>query len=155
MIYVMILAGGVEPNTTTEAMKLRAPWKMCVHIVWRHPKLHCTRRPEVSHCTFWHKLTLWHKIITLEKSFWNSYFRTIDESHGYYFLKCLPFLDISRAQSPSKITKNNSQGIIFVIISCQRVLLKKNILRCFVVFRLLRIWRGLWGTNCYIHCGLF
>ena len=24
-------------------------------------------------------------------------------------------------QIPSKITKNNSQGIIFVIISCQRV----------------------------------
>ena len=36
-------------------------------------------------------------------------------------LKCLYFLDISRAQNPSKITKNNSQGIIFVIISCQRV----------------------------------
>ena len=35
--------------------------------------------------------------------------------------KCLSFLDISRAQNPSKITKNNSQGIIFVIISCQRV----------------------------------
>ena len=34
--------------------------------------------------------------------------------------KCLPFLDISRGQNASKITKNNSQGIIFVIILCQR-----------------------------------
>ena len=35
--------------------------------------------------------------------------------------KCLSFLDISRAPNPSKIMKNNSQGTIFVIISCQRV----------------------------------
>ena len=35
--------------------------------------------------------------------------------------KCLSFLDISRAHNDSKITTNNSQGIIFVIISCQRV----------------------------------
>ena len=31
------------------------------------------------------------------------------------------FPEISRVQNPSRITKNNSQGIIFVIISCQRV----------------------------------
>ena len=31
------------------------------------------------------------------------------------------FPEILRAHSSSKITKNNSQGIIFVIISCQRV----------------------------------
>ena len=31
------------------------------------------------------------------------------------------FPEILRVQTPSKITKNNSQGIIFVIISCQRV----------------------------------
>ena len=37
--------------------------------------------------------------------------------------KCLPFLDISRAQSPSTIMKNNSRGIIFV----QRV---GNFYRC-------------------------
>ena len=36
-------------------------------------------------------------------------------------LKCLYFLDMSRAQHRSKITKNSSQGITFVIISCQRV----------------------------------
>ena len=36
--------------------------------------------------------------------------------------KSLSFLEIWRAQNPSKITKNNSQGIIFVIISCQRVI---------------------------------
>ena len=35
--------------------------------------------------------------------------------------KSLSFLEILRVQIPSKITKNNSQGIIFVIISCQRV----------------------------------
>ena len=35
--------------------------------------------------------------------------------------KSLSFPEISRGQIPSKITKNNSQGIIFVIISCQRV----------------------------------
>ena len=46
-------------------------------------------------------------------------------------LKCLYFLDISKAQNPSKITKNNSQGIIFVIISCQRVdFLAKKTLCC-------------------------
>ena len=35
--------------------------------------------------------------------------------------KSLSFLEILRVQIPSKITKNNSQGIIFAIISCQRV----------------------------------
>ena len=35
--------------------------------------------------------------------------------------KSLSFLEILRVQIPSKIMKNNSQGIIFVIISCQRV----------------------------------
>ena len=35
--------------------------------------------------------------------------------------KSLSFTEILRAQFPSKITKNNSRGIIFVIISCQRV----------------------------------
>ena len=36
--------------------------------------------------------------------------------------KSLSFPEILRGQIPSKITKNNSQGIIFVIISCQRVI---------------------------------
>ena len=40
--------------------------------------------------------------------------------------KSLSFQEISRAQDPSKITKNNSQGIIFVIISCQRVFQKRK-----------------------------
>ena len=35
--------------------------------------------------------------------------------------KRLSFLDISRAQHDTKIPKNNSQGIIFVRILCQRV----------------------------------
>ena len=35
--------------------------------------------------------------------------------------KSLSFLEILRVQIPPKITKNNSQGIIFAIISCQRV----------------------------------
>ena len=35
--------------------------------------------------------------------------------------KSLSFLEILRVQIPSKITKNNSQGIIFAIILCQRV----------------------------------
>ena len=35
--------------------------------------------------------------------------------------KYLPFLEILRAQHPSKITKNNSQGIHFAIISCQKI----------------------------------
>ena len=35
--------------------------------------------------------------------------------------KCISFLDISITQNPSKITKTISQGIMFVIISCQRV----------------------------------
>ena len=35
--------------------------------------------------------------------------------------KSLSFLDILRVQIPSKITKNNFQGIIFAIISRQRV----------------------------------
>ena len=35
--------------------------------------------------------------------------------------KSLSFLEILKVQIHSKITKNNSQGIIFAIISCQRV----------------------------------
>ena len=38
-------------------------------------------------------------------------------------------------QSSSKITKNNSQGIIFVIISCQRVRLGCAEARCSLVTR--------------------
>ena len=34
--------------------------------------------------------------------------------------ECLYFLDILRANNFSKIPKNNSQGVIFLIISCQR-----------------------------------
>ena len=47
--------------------------------------------------------------------------------------KCLSFLDISRAQNDSKITKNNSQGIIFVIISCQRVVRYSHFWEIFIV----------------------
>ena len=36
--------------------------------------------------------------------------------------KSLSFPEILSRQIPSKITKNNSQGVIFVIISCQRVI---------------------------------
>ena len=35
--------------------------------------------------------------------------------------KCLHVLEIARVQNASKITSTNSQGIIFVIISCPRV----------------------------------
>ena len=62
--------------------------------------------------------TLWHIIITYEKLFWSSYFRKITNLMRNS-LKSLSFRDIVRAQNPSKITKNNSQGIIFVIILCQ------------------------------------
>ena len=60
----------------------------------------------------------------------NNYFRKIIlklllsenyEPHTRNSLKMFSFLDISRGQNASKITKNNSQGVIFVIISCQRV----------------------------------
>ena len=37
-------------------------------------------------------------------------------------LTSLFFPEISRARNSSKVTKNHSQGIILVIISCQRVL---------------------------------
>ena len=65
--------------------------------------------------------TLWHKIVTYEKLFWNKYFRTKLRISRVIPWKWLSFLDILRAQSPSKITKKNSQGIIFAIVSCQRV----------------------------------
>ena len=65
-------------------------------------------------------ITLWHKIITYEKFFEIIIFGKLRISRVIPW-KCLSFLDILRAQNPSKITKNNSQGIIFVIISCQRV----------------------------------
>ena len=39
--------------------------------------------------------------------------------------KSRPFPEILRAQNPSKIAKNNSQGIIFVIILCQRASLMR------------------------------
>ena len=35
---------------------------------------------------------------------------------------------------PSKITKNNSQGIIFVIISCQRVMISNRMVRSWVLY---------------------
>ena len=41
--------------------------------------------------------------------------------------KSLSFPEISRVHFPSRITKNNSRGIIFVIISCQRVSCTPNI----------------------------
>ena len=66
-------------------------------------------------------VTLWHKIITYEKLFWNNNFGKLRISRVIPW-KCLSFLDISRARNASTIMKNNSQGIIFVIISCQRVL---------------------------------
>ena len=37
------------------------------------------------------------------------------------FLKESLFLEILRVQNASQTTKNNSQGVIFAIISCQRV----------------------------------
>ena len=40
------------------------------------------------------------------------------------FGKSLSFPEISRVQVPSKITNNTSQGIIIVIISCQRVCMR-------------------------------
>ena len=58
-------------------------------------------------------ITLCHKIITYEELFWNKYF------HKNYY--CLYFLEISRVQNVSKITKKNSHGIILEIMSCQRV----------------------------------
>ena len=66
---------------------------------------------------------LWHKTIaTYEKIFWNNYFISKNLRIWRVIpLNCLYFLDIPRAQNPSKITKNNSQRIIFAIISCQRV----------------------------------
>ena len=67
------------------------------------------------------RCTLWHKIITYEKLFWNNYFEKL-RIPRVISGKSLSFLEILRVQIPSKITKNNSQGIIFVIISCQRVL---------------------------------
>ena len=60
------------------------------------------------------RITLWHKIITYEKLFWNNYFWKKLRISRVIPWKCLSFPDISRAQNPSKIiTKNNSQGIIF------------------------------------------
>ena len=48
-------------------------------------------------------------------------FRKLRISHAIPS-KCLSFLDILRGQNASTITKNNSQGVAFVIISCQRVI---------------------------------
>ena len=69
------------------------------------------------------KNALWRKIITYEKLFRNNYFQKL-RIPRVILLKSLPFPEILRVQNPLKITKNNSPGIIFVITSCQRVMLE-------------------------------
>ena len=60
------------------------------------------------------------KILLTKNYFEISIFEKLRISHVISG-KSLSFPEILRVQIPSKITKNNSRGIIFVIISCQRV----------------------------------
>ena len=60
-------------------------------------------------------------MITYEKLFWNILFSEKSRISRAIPWKCLSFRGMSKAQNPSKIAKNNSQGIIFVTILCQRV----------------------------------
>ena len=121
------------PRTSTLTYKAkpgssRKPWTK----IWQTMAKMLQQKREDRHFLAIHTqaYTLWHKIITYEKLFWNNYFRKKLRISRVIPWKYLSFLDISRAQKPSEITKNNSQGIIFVIISCQRViyvfLLKKS-----------------------------
>ena len=55
--------------------------------------------------------------------------------------KSLYFLEILRVPSDSKITKNNSQGINFVITSCQRVVVSQ----CYPVFARGFVWNPGFG----------
>ena len=60
-----------------------------------------------------------------KKIFWNKYFRKITNlTHNSLKMPFFPGHFDSRVQNDSQITKNNSQGIFFVIISCQRVFSK-------------------------------
>ena len=47
------------------------------------------------------------------------------------------FLEIVRVQSPSRITENNSQGIVFAIISCQMVCVLCSLVFCSLPIRTL------------------
>ena len=47
--------------------------------------------------------------------------------------KTLSFPEILRVQFPSKIPRNNSQGVIFAIISCHRVRTKLQLKRLLIV----------------------
>ena len=61
------------------------------------------------------------KLLLMKKKL-NKYFWKITNFTRNFSGKSLSFPEIVRVQIPAKITKNNSRGIIFVIISCQRVL---------------------------------
>ena len=65
-------------------------------------------------------ITLRHKIITYEKLFWNNYFQKNYESHAQFLEIVFLSWTIREHKIPQKLRKN-SQGILFVIISCQRV----------------------------------
>ena len=57
----------------------------------------------------------------LRKVIMKYYFEKLRISRVISGKESLSFPEILRVQFPSKITKNNSRGIVFVIISCQRV----------------------------------
>ena len=63
---------------------------------------------------------LWPQIITNEKLFWSNYFLK-NTKFTCNSLKMSVFPGHVERRTCLRITKNNSQGIIFVIISCQRV----------------------------------
>ena len=78
-----------------------------------------SQEPSLSKLTSGH--TLWHKIITYEKLFWKLFIFPKLRISRVILWKSLSFPEILWVQNPSKTTNNNSQGIIFAIISCQRV----------------------------------
>ena len=68
--------------------------------------------------------------------------------------KCLYFLEISRVQNASEIMKNHSQGIIFVVISCQSVV-RKNRRDCALRFLKAASWQNRFFTDFFLEPPIF
>ena len=93
------------------------PQALCVS---SRGSLHPTSKKSASFNLVCVWTTLWHKINTHESYSEIVIFEKLRISYPIPW-KSPPFPEILKVRTPSKITKNNSQGIIFVIILGQRV----------------------------------
>ena len=95
----------------------------------RGPKRATLGQEKFSFNFFFPALTLWHKIITYKKLLRNNYFQKSTNFTRNLCEEVSQFPeDFEGAKSLEMIAKHISQGIIFAIISCQRVLEEMGVL---------------------------